>query len=350
MRIGNLSQTVWKRDIQRQIQTRRAESVFPLSIEARCSAISDGDGACPTFVWSEASVSGDSDVIGKYALLQAANDLACRGAQPIGVSVEMLLPLRAEETEAAAVVTQMERLCERLHMQITRVRAEGNPSVSKKMVHVPAAGILRAGGEEKTAGEGKLTEKERDTGKESKKVLPGQELILCGCAGLEGTLLIEAESEEELGKRFPPSFLRQTRALEENLITPEVVLGALHNGAVRVCQIGSGGILAALWEMTEADKAGMEMDFSNILICQETVEICEHYQLNPYQMISAGSALMIADEGAALLDYLKRAGARAGRLGVITAGNARVITSGTEKRYLDRPAPDEYLRWLSERP
>ena len=79
------------------------------------------------------------------------------------------------------------------------------------------------------------------------------------------------------------------------------------------------------------------------------MEICEYYQLNPYQMTSAGSALIVTDKSAQLLAFFKRAGIRAGRLGVATDGKDRVITSGTEKRYLDRPAPDEWLRWQSER-
>lgn len=35
-------------------------------------------------------------------------------------------------------------------------------------------------------------------------------------------------------------------------------------------------------------------------------------------------------------------------LGVTTADHAKVITSGDEVRYLDRPAPDELMRWWEE--
>lgn len=37
----------------------------------------------------------------------------------------------------------------------------------------------------------------------------GEELLLCGYAGLEGTLRILDESEEELGTRFVPVFLER---------------------------------------------------------------------------------------------------------------------------------------------
>lgn len=44
----------------------------------------------------------------------------------------------------------------------------------------------------------------------------------------------------------------------------------------------------------------------------------------------------------------KRVGHEPVCLGVTTADHAKVITSGDEVRYLDRPAPDELMRWWEE--
>ena len=49
-----------------------------------------------------------------------------------------------------------------------------------------------------------------------------------------------------------------------------------------------------------------------------------------------------------VIEVLEKAGARAVRLGVAKAQNARVITSKEEIRYLDRPAPDELARWQKD--
>ena len=112
----------------------------------------------------------------------------------------------------------------------------------------------------------------------------------------------------------------------------------------------SGGILAALWDLAEHAQIGLESDLGLMTLRQETVEICEFFHLNPYQMTSAGSFLLAADHAEEVIAVLKEAGARAGRLGVARAQNARVITSGEEVRYLDRPAPDELMRWQGMRP
>ena len=92
--------------------------------------------------------------------------------------------------------------------------------------------------------------------------------------------------------------------------------------------------MAALWEMAEEEKIGFEIAMGSISLKQETVEICEYYRLNPYQLTSAGSYLILTDEADQVIEVLEKAGARAIRLGVAKAQNARVITSKEEIRYL----------------
>ena len=155
------------------------------------------------------------------------------------------------------------------------------------------------------------------------------------------------EQEAELSQRFVPAFLRQTKALKRELC-PLAALKAAVPYVSAMQQIGSGGILAALWELSEAVGAGFQVAMEQMTICQETVEICEYYRLNPYQMTSAGAVLMVTNEAQQLLHLLEKEGVRAVRLGMIRDGNARVITSGEEVRYLDRPAADELARWMAE--
>ena len=87
---------------------------------------------------------------------------------------------------------------------------------------------------------------------------------------------------------------------------------------------------------------------SAMSVKQETIDLCEYYNLNPYQMTSAGCILMTADDGDMLVRALEGVGARASKLGVATDKKARVIASGEEQRYLDRPAPDELMCWWEQ--
>ena len=173
---------------------------------------------------------------------------------------------------------------------------------------------------------------------------------MCGYAGLEGTLRILDEAQTELETRFVSAFLEQAQGLIGELVKPEQILKVYGCDRKAVAhQIGSGGIMAALWELSETAHIGFEINMPQIALKQETVEICEFYRLNPYLMTSAGSYLILTDAGEDVIRALEEAGAQTVRLGAARQQNARVIRNGEEIRYLDRPAPDELEIWRSKR-
>ena len=155
------------------------------------------------------------------------------------------------------------------------------------------------------------------------------------------------EAEADLRTRFTPSFIEKTKRCKESLILPEQILKLPEEAKSRQC--GDGGVLCGLWELAEAEKIGFEIDFSKLALKQETVEICEFFQLNPYLLTSAGSYLVLTEHGEETLESLKNAGVPAVRIGFVKEQNARTLVNGEETRYLDRPAPDELSRWWKER-
>lgn len=338
MKTGNFSRTVWRRSGAKQFHTEREEVLFGLSPEETCAALKGEEGK--DFLWAQAAVSGCSAGSGYFAALKAAGDLAARGAQPKALSVRLLLPPDRDEETVKEFSAAIEAACKRMHIQTACFQGEFSPAAAIPTVCVSAAGTAR-----------------RDEIMQCRMVRPGQSIVLCGYTGLEGTLRILDEAEEELNTRFTSAFLEKTRELERELVTGEAVLEAVSKagkiqenaGITAVHQIGSGGIMAALWDLTEASGTGLEAEMSRMTIRQETVEICEFYRLNPYLLTSSGSFLIAADDAGCVLKVLEKAGIRAGKLGVATEQNAKVISGRDEIRYLDRPAPDELVRWWVER-
>ncbi|MDB8711223.1 AIR synthase-related protein [Mediterraneibacter gnavus] len=336
MKVGNISQTVLKRSVLKQLHTRRDEILTEPSVEEMCTAVQIKD--TEDSVYASAVVSGNSRNIGVYGILRAVLDLETRGAHAIGVSVQVILPTYAYESRLKEMFRCMEEKCAAWGIAMTCAKAEVSPAVSQAVVSVTAVGSV-------TKGEFcSLDQAGAD-----------QEIVLCGSIGVEGVLRILDERNGELSKRFVPAFIRQIRGMERET----EILEALRIAAqmktttekplvTAMQQIGSGGILASLWELTEAANVGMQIEMSRISIRQECVEVCEYYHLNPYQMTSAGTVLMVTRDGSALVRCLEESGARASVLGVTTADHAKVITSGDEVRYLDRPAPDELMRWWEE--
>ncbi len=329
MKPGKLSQTVWNRSVQKQMHMDDPEFLLKPSKAETCTAMTMESGAI--LLSASACASGEAPTAGTYAVSKAVHDIAARGGVPSGITAWITLPETAEEPLLQEMIRRMEQLCRRLGLPIAGIQAEGSPAVRQPLVQVTALG---------QAEEGKLLC--------LSDAAPRQDIVLCGYVGLEGTLRILDECREELGRRFSSAFLRQIQALDSELIRLDAIRTV--SGCVTAMQqIGSGGILGTLWELAEAAGVGLSVDLKKMSIRQETVELCEYFHLNPYQMTSAGSILMITEHGEQLARTLSGGGARASVLGVTTAGNARVVTSGEERRFLDRPAPDELMRWWAER-
>ena len=85
-----------------------------------------------------------------------------------------------------------------------------------------------------------------------------------------------------------------------------------------------------------------EIDLKKIPICQETVEICEYFDVNPYQLKGDGALLFLCHNSAAAIKILKEAGIPAAVIGKITDSNDRVLINEEETRFLEPNRVDEY--------
>lgn len=168
------------------------------------------------------------------------------------------------------------------------------------------------------------------------------ELLITKWIALSGTSVLLREKEEELEQRFSRDFLRLAGNLKEyENIQKEQDFIKREKEAI-FYPLGEGGIFSGLWKMAEEyGKIGMDIDVRKIPIRQETVEITELYNLNPYLLHSQGSFLVAAPHGNALLRRLKEAGIEACIIGETTRGPARRLYNGEHIRYLDRPGKDE---------
>lgn len=340
MRTGSFSRTVWRRDGAKYFSARRGEILSSLTPDEMCASMRAGGDT--DFIWTETAVFGRSAQTGYYAVVKAAGDLAARGAEPAGICVRLMLPAGCSEDDVAELAQGIEDACRRLNLQTACFQGEVSPAVTVSTVCISAAGILPGSRQIRCS-----------------MVKPGQTILLCGYTGLEGTLRILDEAGEELGTRFAPAFLDQAAELKKELVTPDAILQAVradfgsvkenNPGISAVQQIGSGGILAALWDLTEASGTGVHVEMSKMAIRQETVEICEFYRIDPYRLTSAGSFLIAADHADRAVEVLEKAGVRAGKLGTATASHAKEVSGRNEVRYLDRPAADELMRWWEER-
>ena len=190
---------------------------------------------------------------------------------------------------------------------------------------------------------------------------PGVELIVVGAIALPGTAVLVEKKEAYLASFFSGAFLREAASLFEKYSIYRDKPGSAENvgkasrtvpwqlaerfGADALLEAGESGILAALWKMAEASQVGLEADLRKIPVRQETIEVCERLDVNPYKLFSKGCLLAGMKNGTAFVNECRRNGYPASIIGETHAGNDRLLYSGGNARYLERPGVDELKRF-----
>ncbi len=328
MKVGKVPENVLKRSVMKQLHTRRDEVLLGPGIGEDCAAIVlEPD---EIFVMSTDPITGTTKDIGKLAIQITANDLASAGAEPIGVMLTILLPDGTREIALKRIMEQMEMACKDAKMQILGGHTEVTKAVNQPIVSV--TGIAKA---------------KRDALVRTDGARPGMDIVVTKWIGIEGTTILAKEKEAELKEQFPDAFVDKAISFEQYLsVVPEAAV-AVKSGVSAMHDVTEGGIFGALWEMAEASGVGLEIDLRKIPIRQETVEICEYFDVNPYGLISSGTMLMAAENGEALVAALLQEDIPAVLIGKATQGNDRVVMRDGERRFLEPPKTDELYSVLS---
>ena len=321
MKIGKVSETVLKRSIFKQIHTKRDEVLLGAGVGEDCAAVKLSPGEI--FVISTDPITGTVKDVGMLAIQITANDLASSGAEPVGVMLTVLLPEEIEEEDIREMMRQVEEACAHFHIQVMGGHTEVTRAVTQPVISVTGVGKVREDRLVSTAG-----------------AKPGQDILVTKWIGIEGTSIIAKEKEKELLERFSQAFVDTAKGFDQYLsVLPDSRI-AVEHGVSAMHDVTEGGIYGALWEVAEASGIGLEIDLKAIPIRQETIEICEYFELNPYYLISSGCMLMAADQGHDLVRKLEAAGIPAAVIGKATDGKARRIWNGGAESYLERAKAD----------
>ena len=325
MKTGKIPESVLKRSVLRQLHNRRDEVLLGAGVGEDCAALTlEAD---EVFVMSTDPITGTGKEMGSLAVITTANDLASSGAEPVGVMLTILLPEESEEALLKEIMRDAEATCEKFHMQILGGHTEVSAAVNRPVISVSGVGKVKKDAIIKTGG-----------------ARPGMDIVVSKWIGIEGTVILAKERERELRGRYATTFIDRSKDLDAYISVLSEAAVAARSGVSAMHDITEGGIFGALWEMAEASGVGLEIDLKKIPVRQETIEICEFFGLNPYELISGGSMLMAAEDGNQLVHELEKAGIPAAVIGKAMAGNDRVLRNEEERRFLEPPKPDELYR------
>ncbi len=325
MKIGKVPEAVLKRTVLGQIHNRREEVLLGASVGEDCAAVAVGEDEM--LVMSTDPITGTVQDIGSLAIQITMNDLASAGAEPIGVMLTVLLPERTSEQKLHRMIGQAEAACAKVNIQIMGGHTEVTKAVNQPLFSVVGVGKAKKGRLISTAG-----------------ARAGMDIIISKWIGIEGTSIIAKEKENELLAHYTQSFVDQAKSFDQMLSVLPEAAAAVSSGVAAMHDVTEGGIFGALWEMAEASGVGLEIDLKKIPVRQETIEICEFFEINPYELISSGCMLMAADDGNTIVRELEKQGIHAAVVGKATAGNDRVLYAADERRFLEPPKSDELYK------
>lgn len=175
----------------------------------------------------------------------------------------------------------------------------------------------------------------------------GQDLVIAGCAGFAGTAELLKVRRDVLRNWFSEEYLElaEQRAACNTGLSAEL----LHElGAAEYEEAGEGGVFAAIWRLSGAYEMGVEITLRQIPIAQETIEICERLELNPYRLYSSGCYLIAAENGGQMVRMLEQKEIPAAVVGIVHTGIAREILNAESRGFLERPQKDEILKVIPE--
>ena len=324
MKTGKIPENILKRSVFKKLTVKRPEVLVHSGIGEDCSVLLTGDEAV---VLSTDPITGTAKDIGTLAFHVTANDIASSGAELVGILLTIIFPPGSEEQELRQIMTDISKLTEHYGVEILGGHTEVSPVVSQPLVSVTGVGkaprdrVVRTGG-----------------------LRPGQDLVMTKWAGLEGTSILAKEREDLLRAELPAEIVERAKAFDRYLSVIPEARTAMEIGVSAMHDVTEGGIFGALWEMASASGTGLAVDLNRIPIRQETIEVCEVFDINPYMLISSGSMLIGTDHGSRLAERLAGEGIHSAVIGYATEGNDRVITRGEERRFLEPPGTDELFR------
>ena len=322
MKAGKLKESILKRSVLKQLHTRRADVLVAPAVGGDYGAVEVN--ADTAVVLSSDPITLTKDAIGSSAIMAACNDVACSGATPCGVSVTMLLPTSLNEEELRDLMKDMDTACESCGVDIISGHTEVTRAVKEPVVIVTAMGTVL-----------------KNDMLHSSNVRPGMDIVATKWVGLEGTAILAQEKEEELRERLSLPFIDKAKTFRQMMsILPEAAV-AVKSGASAMHDVSEGGIFGALWELAESAGVGLEIDLKKIPIRQETIEICEFLDVNPYKMLSGGCLLIATEDGNGLVMELEKENIPAVIIGKATDSNDRVLINEDERRFLETTQTDE---------
>ncbi len=329
---GKVPTEVLQKIVFRNLGAKRDDVALSPSIGEDAAIVKAGNEVLAV---SSDPITGAEKWLGWLAVHVSANDVATRGVQPRWFNSIILLPNNSTPERIEKICTQMDKAATQLNVAIIGGHCEITPGIDHPIVTGCAIGVAE--------------DRKYVT---SSGAQIGNNIILTKGTGIEGTAILASDRSIELLDVFEKSFLEKAESYFEKISVVKDAITAFKTGGVSAMHDPTeGGLAGALHELADAAKVGFNVYEKKIFVPEETRKICKHFDIDPFQLISSGSLLIIAEEEKKdeILDNLSRNDVQASVIGEVTKPKSgrNLITKTGIKTELVRPINDHLWKALA---
>ena len=330
---GKVPTEVLQEIVFKNLGAKRDDVVLSPSIGEDAAIVKAGN---EVLAISSDPITGAEEWPGWLAVHVSANDVATRGVQPRWFNSIILLPRTSTTELIEKICTQMDKAARQLNVAIVGGHCEITPGIDHPIVTGCAIGVAEDGKYVSSSG-ARIDDR----------------IILTKGTGIEGTAILASDRRLELLEVFDESFLKKAENFFEKISVVQDAITAFRIGGVSAMHDPTeGGVAGGLHELADAANVGFQVYEKEILIPEETRKICAHFDIDPLQLISSGSLLIVAEEEKTdeIISSLSRNGVQASIIGEVIepALGRNLVTKAGEKTELVRPVSDHLWTALAK--
>jgi Hydrogenase maturation factor len=164
----------------------------------------------------------------------------------------------------------------------------------------------------------------------------GQDIVIAGVIGISATKDLFKNNTQKIKEYYSSNFINTLGKIDTHKVE-QFLLDKDDLKYSAIYEIASGGIFTALWDITANFDIGIRVELLDIPIRQETVELSELFEINPYYMDSQDAYILITDNGYSTVKTLLNRGIEAIQVGKVEYGKKRIIVTSGGIGFLERP-------------
>ena len=322
---GKVPTEVLEKIVFKNLGAKRDDVVLSPSLGEDAAIVQAGNTVLAV---SSDPITGAEKWLGWLAVHVSANDVATRGVQPRWFNSIILLPKNSTTDLIEKICSQMDKAARQLGVAIIGGHCEVTPGIDHPIVTGCAIGVAENGKYVSSSGA---------------KI--GDQIILTKGTGIEGTAILASDRRTELLKAFDEGFVNKAEDFFKKISVVKDAITAFKTGGVSAMHDPTeGGVAGGLHELADAASVGLQVYEKQIHVPEETRKICAHFGVDPLQLISSGSLLIVAKETKTdkILGSLSSNGVQASVIGeVMEKSSGRTLITEAGKRIgLVRPASD----------